>query len=75
MESLLTIWIEHQVSQRIPLSKLIIQTKAKSLYDDIKKNSLIDDQDNLQSLSETFEASNGWFENFKVRANLHSISL
>jgi hypothetical protein len=60
---------------KIPLSKLIIQTKAKSLYDDIKKNRLFGDQENLRSLSETFEASNGWFETFKVRANLHSISL
>ncbi|UYV66728.1 CENPBD1 [Cordylochernes scorpioides] len=65
IESLLSIWIENQVAERIPLKK------AKCLFDDIK----IHDDNANGSENETFEASQGWFERFKVRANLHSIAL
>lgn len=77
MESLLSIWIENQVAQRIPLSKMVIQTKAKSLFDDIKSKAVSNDNASGSNTdkNETFEASQGWFERFKVRANLHSIAL
>ncbi|UYV77412.1 CENPBD1 [Cordylochernes scorpioides] len=74
MESLLSIWIENQVAERIPLSKMVIQKKARSLFDDIKGKVVSDDNAN-GSENETFESSQGWFERFKVRANLHSITL
>lgn len=68
MESLLTIWIETQNQQRMPLSKMVIQNKALSLYSALK--------DSFPSTShEQFEASQGWFERFKSRANLHNVSL
>lgn len=77
MESLLSIWIENQVAHRIPLSKMVIQTKAKSLFDDIKSKAAVsnDNASGNKDKNETFEASQGWFERFKVRANLHSITL
>uniref|UniRef100_A0A1A9X369 HTH CENPB-type domain-containing protein n=1 Tax=Glossina brevipalpis TaxID=37001 RepID=A0A1A9X369_9MUSC len=77
MESLLSIWIENQVAHRIPLSKMIIKTKAKSLFDDIKSKATVsnDNASGSKDKNETFEGSQGWFERFKVRANLHSIGL
>jgi hypothetical protein len=71
METLLIVWIENQVSRRIPLSKMVIQAKAKDLFDYIKSNvaEFCDCQD------ESFQTSNGWFEKFKIRANIHSIHL
>lgn len=77
MESLLSIWIEHQVAQSIPLSKMVIQMKAKSLFDDIKSKEVSNNNASGADAekNETFEASQGWFERFKTRANLHSISL
>ena len=36
IESLLSIWIEKQVAHRIPLSKMVIQAKAKSLFNELK---------------------------------------
>lgn len=70
MESLLIRWINNEVANEIPLSKMAIQAEAKNLFDEIKSKSLNDNDKN-----ETFEASHGWFERFKRRANLHSIIL
>lgn len=77
MENLLSIWIENQVAQKIPLSKMVIQTKAKSLFEDLKKKAASSDNASCSATDtkEKFEASQGWFERFKIRANLHSISL
>jgi hypothetical protein len=71
MEILLFVWIKNQVSRRIPLSKMVIQAKAKDLFDYIKSSvaEFCDCQD------ESFQASNGWFEKFKTRANIHSVHL
>ena len=41
MESLVSIWIAKQVAHRVPLSKMIIQAKAKSLFDDLKSKAEI----------------------------------
>jgi len=71
MESLLSIWIENQNQRRMPLSKMIIQNKALSIFNDIKKNSPSSSGKNL----EKFKASQGWFERFKSRAKLHNVVL
>lgn len=77
MESLLSIWIQNQIAQKIPLSKMVIQAKAKSLFEDIKSESMCNDSvsGSATDKEEHFEASNGWFERYKIRANLHSITL
>ncbi|XP_068234250.1 putative CENPB DNA-binding domain-containing protein 1 [Palaemon carinicauda] len=36
MEKLLTIWLEDQQQRRIPLSLMLIQEKAKSIFEDVK---------------------------------------
>ena len=37
MEKLLMIWLEDQRQRRIPLSLMLIQEKAKGIFDDLKK--------------------------------------
>ena len=67
MEKLLMTWVDDQTSKKVPLSLMLIQAKARSLYDDIKKRDKI--------TQGTFVASHGWFNRFKKRANLHNISI
>ncbi|XP_019391383.1 PREDICTED: centrosomal protein of 89 kDa isoform X4 [Crocodylus porosus] len=69
MEKLLSVWIEDTTQRRMPLSMLLIQKKAKSLYDDLQ-NKLPEG-----SACEPFIASKGWFERFKRRSNLHNVSI
>lgn len=66
MEKLLSHWIEDQTQKGIPLSFLIIQEKARSLYKDLQEKAGITDTESA------FKASAGWFERFKKRTNLHS---
>uniref|UniRef100_A0A1A9X0E4 DDE-1 domain-containing protein n=1 Tax=Glossina brevipalpis TaxID=37001 RepID=A0A1A9X0E4_9MUSC len=58
MESLLSIWIENQVAHRIPLSKMVIQTKAKSLFDDIKSKAAVSNDNASEKSAPGFKASN-----------------
>ena len=37
MEKLLTVWMQDQHQSWVPLSLILIQKKAKSLYEDLKK--------------------------------------
>ena len=56
---------------------MVIQATAKSLFEDIKSKSMSNDgaSGSATDKEEHFEASHDWFERFKIRANLHSISL
>ena len=65
-ESLLEIWIKDQRDKRAPLTGKIIQNKALSLHEAVKKD---------KNLVGTFNASNGWFENFKKRCGLKNVCL
>lgn len=65
-EKALGIWIEDMSQKRVPLSSALIRAKAKKLYDKINETSHSDFD---------FQASKGWFENFKKRLNLHNIKL
>lgn len=63
MEKLLTIWIVDQIKKHVPLSMAAIQSKARSLYEDVKIKFGCSDA--------KFVASNGWFQRFKHRAGFH----
>ena len=67
MEKLLSVWMQDQ--RRVPLSLTLIQEKAKSLYEDLKK------KHSEESEGASFNASHGWFHRFKVRANLHNVKV
>ncbi|XP_043837136.1 CENPB DNA-binding domain-containing protein 1 [Dromiciops gliroides] len=69
MERLLSLWIEDQNRRNAPLSTMIIQEKAKSLFDDLQR------EQGESSQMETFSASRGWFVRFKERHGLPSIKV
>ena len=63
MERLLVLWLGDQNQWRIPVSLMVIQEKAKRLFEALKK------ERGEESKSEKFLASRGWFMRFKARAN------
>ncbi|XP_040194034.1 tigger transposable element-derived protein 1-like [Rana temporaria] len=69
MERLLILWIENQTTRHVPVNQAIIQTKALSLFNDLKakKGETAKDAE--------FSASRGWFDRFKKRSNLHNIKI
>ncbi|XP_042227670.1 tigger transposable element-derived protein 1-like isoform X2 [Homarus americanus] len=67
MERLLSAWIEDQTQRNVLINTMIIQEKAKSLYNDLQK------KEDATSEAKHFQASKGWFERFKKRHNLHAI--
>ncbi|XP_037809653.1 tigger transposable element-derived protein 1-like [Lucilia sericata] len=71
MESLLNIWIEDQNQRRMPLSQMVIQKKALTLFEDLKEDYPLSSSES----AEEFDASRDWFDRFKIRGNLHSIAL
>uniref|UniRef100_H9H7U0 Tigger transposable element-derived protein 1-like n=1 Tax=Monodelphis domestica TaxID=13616 RepID=H9H7U0_MONDO len=64
MERLLSLWIEDQKQRRLPVNTVLIQEKAKSLFEDLKQ------KHGESAQTETFGASNGWFARFKARHNV-----
>ena len=48
---------------------MLIQEKAKSLYEDLKK------KHGKESEGTYFNASHGWFHWFKARANRHNVKI
>ncbi|ROT86069.1 putative tigger transposable element-derived protein 1-like isoform X9 [Penaeus vannamei] len=69
LEKLLSIWMEdcHQKSK--PLSLMLIQEKALSLFEDLKTKY------GEEAADVTFTASHGWFNRFKARYNLHNVEV
>ncbi|TEA40019.1 hypothetical protein DBR06_SOUSAS2910063, partial [Sousa chinensis] len=59
MEKLLSVWMQGQHQRRVPLSLMLIQEKAKSLYEDLKK------EHGEESEGTSLSASHGWFHRFK----------
>ncbi|XP_019378456.1 PREDICTED: CENPB DNA-binding domain-containing protein 1-like [Gavialis gangeticus] len=66
MERMLTMWIEHQKQEHMPLSTQVIQAKALSIYEVLK----CDDPE-----AKPFSASAGWFDRFKARHGFHHLKL
>lgn len=73
MERLLAVWIEDQHQRRVPLSLLLIQQKATSLFSDVKHR--LGESSTSMDGPQTFTASHGWFSRFKNRANLHNVKV
>ncbi|XP_004715812.1 tigger transposable element-derived protein 1-like [Echinops telfairi] len=64
MERLLSLWIEEQKRQNLPVSTQLIQDKARRLFAELQR------QQGEGAQAETFGASNGWFARFKARHNV-----
>ncbi|XP_064090914.1 tigger transposable element-derived protein 1-like isoform X2 [Macrobrachium nipponense] len=69
MEKLLLVWLEDQIQRHVPVGIALIQEKARELYE------VVVEKQGEGSATESFAASRGWFNRFKVRANLHNLKL
>lgn len=66
MEKLLVLWVDDMNQNNVPVTQAVILDKAKSLFDEICKES---------GSTETFTASRGWFHRFKNRSKIHNVKL
>ena len=69
MEKMLSMWIEDQNQRNAPVSLMVIQHKAKSLFNDLKA------KEGEGSKEEDFNASRGWFQRFRQRYHFHNIKV
>ena len=69
MEKLLSVWIQDLHHHQVPLSLMLIQEKAKRLYEDVKKKHSEESED------ASFNTSRGWFHQFNARANFHNLKV
>ncbi|XP_029649971.1 tigger transposable element-derived protein 1-like [Octopus sinensis] len=69
MERLLSVWINEQTKHNVPISAVVIQAKAKTLYEHLQE------KEGAASVVKPFLASKGWFERFKKRFKLHKIKM
>ncbi|XP_059762010.1 tigger transposable element-derived protein 1-like isoform X3 [Balaenoptera ricei] len=67
MERLLSAWIEEQTRRAVPVSVVLVQEKARSLFEELKR------AQGEGAEAETFGASRGWFARFKARHGLRSL--
>lgn len=67
MERLLSVWIQDQGQLDVPLNMIAIQSKAKSLYNDLVK------EEGSGAHKKPFQASKGWFDRFRKRFNLNNV--
>ena len=66
-EKLLSHWMEHQWQRHVRFNLMLIQKRAKSLFEDLKAKA-------GESAEEgTFAASHGWLQRLKKRANLRYV--
>ncbi|KAL3890542.1 hypothetical protein ACJMK2_002824 [Sinanodonta woodiana] len=65
MEKLLAIWFNDQMQKGMPMSLLIIENKARGIFETLKACE-------VEESTETFTASHGWFQRFRRRFNLHN---
>ena len=70
MEVALALWIEDRNQKRVPLSGPMVREKAKRLYAHFKEPG-----GSGECTDGGFQASEGWFNKFKVRQSLHSIKI
>ncbi|XP_068398055.1 tigger transposable element-derived protein 1-like [Eschrichtius robustus] len=69
VEKLLSVWMQDQPQRPVPHSLMLIQKKGKTLHEDMKKKK------GEESEGASFNASHGWFHQFKARANLDNIKV
>jgi transposase-like protein len=67
MEKLLTVWMEAQIQKGVPLSLVMIQARARDLFENLKGK--------YPGGVQAFAASSGWFSRFKERSGFHNVKV
>ena len=73
MEKLLTLWLQDLETRNFPVPLKQIQEKARRLHEAIKET--CSDLNKKCQKDKPFVASNGWFQNFRIRRGFTSINL
>ncbi|XP_018600856.2 tigger transposable element-derived protein 1-like [Scleropages formosus] len=73
LERLLVQWIDSHSDRGIPLTTILIQEKARTLFVDLKNKALKEGDETVSKIK--FKGSHGWFERFKKRAMLHNVKI
>jgi len=66
MENMLSTWKEDQHQCHIPVSMLLVQAKACSIYEDLSK---------CDANVKPFSTSTGWFSRFTKSYNFHNMNM
>jgi Tc5 transposase DNA-binding domain. len=66
MEKMLNTWTKDQNQHHVPVSKLLVQAKSHSIYEDVSK-----DDGNIKP----FSANTGWFSRFMTRYNFYKFTM
>ena len=69
LEKTLMIRLENELQQQVPLSLVLIQEKAKSIFKTLQAKA------GENAAEETFAASHDWFDRFKKRVNLYQVNV
>lgn len=64
MEEMLLVWIQDLIHKKIPVSTAAIRSQALEFHEYLNKK---------YAKEENFNASKGWFENFKTRYAFHNL--
>uniref|UniRef100_UPI00358DF661 tigger transposable element-derived protein 1-like isoform X2 n=1 Tax=Myxine glutinosa TaxID=7769 RepID=UPI00358DF661 len=70
MERLLSVWMEDQNRQNIPLPLPVIRQKARTLWNSLRAQEKVEGKG---PRAQTFTASRGWFDRFMQRTNLRNL--
>ena len=80
MEKLLLVWIQEKQLAGDSISEAFICEKARTIYSDLRKRTQDTAMEDTPSTSTgktskeiNFQASSGWFKNFKKRSGIHSV--
>lgn len=70
MEHLLSVWIDEQTNNNVPITSNMIRDQARDIYNRLKAQ-----KPHSENMETSFCASKGWFDKFRKRANLQNICI
>lgn len=70
MEHLLSVWIDEQTNNNVPITSNMIRDEARIIYNRLKAQ-----KPHSENMETSFCASKGWFDKFRKRANLQNICI
>lgn len=70
MEHLLSVWIDEQTNNNVPITSNMIRDEARIIYNRLKAQ-----KPHSENMETSFCASKGWFDKYRKRANLQNVCI